>query len=266
MSMPNTRLRAVRRSLRLSQAELARAVRAAGERAGEPNSCSVTTIQRWEAGAEPRGAYLRALEMATGQPAENLGFASEQYGVDTRALSNAGDVRFTEAEPKSRTAPLNGIWRSTYEYESSGRGAWYTNAHYVMVLQHGTRLQVRSLPKTAGGRLLMDLTANGQAITGTWTEETNPGGYYRGAVYHGAVQMLLEPSGRKMDGKWAGFGRDYEVNTGPWSLELVTPDTSTEAQERYNRPVDTAAEPIPTGDPDTSSPLDQSAQDSATED
>ncbi|MBO0812102.1 MAG: helix-turn-helix transcriptional regulator [Microlunatus sp.] len=252
MPMPNTRLRAVRRSLRLSQAELARAVRAAGDRAGEPNSCSVTTIQRWEAGAEPRGAYLRALEMATGQPAENLGFASEQYGVDTQALSIAGDARFAEAESQSGTAPLNGIWRSTYEYESSGRGAWYSNSHYVMLLQQGSRLQVRSLPKTAGGRLLMDLTVNGQAITGTWTEETNPGGYYQGAAYHGAIQMLLEPSGRRMDGKWAGFGRDYEVNTGPWSLELVTHDTTPEAQEKYNRPVEASAESVSGDNPDTS--------------
>jgi len=74
-------------------------------------------------------------------------------------------------------------------------------------------------------------------ITGTWTEETNPGGYYQGAVYHGAIQMLVEPTGRKMSGKWAGFGRDFDVNTGPWSLELITHDTSPETMEKYNRPV-----------------------------
>ena len=173
--------------------------------------------------------------MATGQPAENLGFASERYGLDTRALDVGGE---TPREPETRpeTTPLNGIWLSRYEYESSGRGATFTSYHYVMVIQQGARLQVRSLPNTATGRLLMDLTVNGATITGTWTEETNPGGYYQGAVYHGAIQMLLEPTGRKMNGKWAGFGRDYEVNTGPWSLEFVTHDTTPEAQEEYNRP------------------------------
>lgn len=235
MAAPNTRLRAVRRSLRMSQAELARAVRAAGDRAGEPNSCTYKSVQRWESGAEPRGAYLRALEVATGQPAENLGFASDRYGLDTEALGMAGDL---QPEPRTETAPLNGIWLSRYEYESSGRGAWFSSAHYVMVIQQGARVQVRSLPDTAPGRLLMDLAANGQTITGTWTEETNPGGYYQGAVYFGAIQMLLEPSGRKMDGKWAGFGREFDVNTGPWSLELVTHDTTPEAQAKYNRPVE----------------------------
>jgi hypothetical protein len=242
LSEPNTRLLTLRRSLHMSRADLARAVRRAGERIGEPNACSVTTVQRWEQGAEPRGTYLRALELATGQPAENLGFhAAERYGVDTRALGVPGeDSREPDATPD--TSPLNGIWLSRYEYESSGRGARFTSSHYVLAVQHGARLNVRSLPGTAPGRVMMDLTVNGLTITGTWTEETNPGGYYQGAVYHGAIQMLLEPTGRKMAGKWAGFGRDFDVNTGPWSLELVTHDTSPEAQEEYNRPVPAEAD------------------------
>jgi hypothetical protein len=69
---------------------------------------------------------------------------------------------------------------------------------------------------------MMDLTANGQVLTGTWTEETNPAGYYKGAVYHGAIQLLLEPTGRKMTGKWVGFGRDFDLNTGPWTLDPGT--------------------------------------------
>lgn len=238
MTKPNTRLRAVRLAMRMSQAELARAVRAAGERAGEPNTCSDRQIQRWEAGAEPRGAYLRALELATGQPAENLGFrADERYNLDAGALGlPSDDAWLPETEPRSAMAPLNGIWLSRYEYESSGRSATFASAHYVMLLQHGAKLTVRSLRNTAPGRLMMDLTINGNAITGTWTEETNPAGYYQGAIYHGAIQMLLEPTGRRMAGRWAGFGRDFDINTGPWTLELVTTDTSPQAMAEYNRP------------------------------
>jgi transcriptional regulator with XRE-family HTH domain len=238
---PNNQLRAVRRSLHMSQADLAQAVRQAGARAGVPNGCTPQHIQRWEAGLvkEPRGSYLRALETATGQPAENLGFrADERYGLDTQALSTGAEA-WPDPQPYSETAPLNGIWLSRYEYESSGRGAWFASSHYVLVIQQSARVQARSLPGTATGRLVMELTVNGQAVTGTWTEETEPGGYYQGAVYHGAIQMLLEPSNRKMTGKWAGFGRDFDVNTGPWSLELVTHDTTPEAQERYNKPVAT---------------------------
>jgi hypothetical protein len=84
----------------------------------------------------------------------------------------------------------------------------------------------------------MDLTANGQVLTGTWTEETNPVGYYQGAVYHGAIQMLLEPTGRKMTGKWVGFGRDFDLNSGPWTLEFLTTGITDEALSEYGRPVD----------------------------
>lgn len=245
-TVPNNRLRAVRLGLRMSQADLARAIKAAGQRIGEPNSCTQQQVQRWERGLtrSPQAHYVRALEIVTGQPAENLGFASDRYGVDTRALATTED-QWLEAEAVSDTAPLNGIWLSRYEYESSGRGGWFTNSHYVLVVQQRGRVQVRSLPGTTPGRVLMDLTLNGQTLTGTWTEETNPNGYYQGAVYHGAIQMLLELSGRKMAGQWAGFGRDFDVNTGPWSLELVTHDTSPESQERYSRPV---VDKTPAGD------------------
>jgi transcriptional regulator with XRE-family HTH domain len=240
MGTPNTRLRAVRMAMRMSQSELAHAIRQAGERAGEPNGCTASQIRRWESGATsaPQGRSLRALEMATGQPAENLGFATEQYGADAGAFGIPGEGTWLpEDEPKPGTAPpLNGIWRSQYEYESTGRAGIFSNAHYVIAIQHGAKLQIRSLPGTSPGRLLMELTINGAVLTGTWTEETNPGGYYQGATYSGGIQMLLEPSSRKMTGKWVGFGRDFDMNTGPWSLELVSSSTGTAALEAYNRP------------------------------
>jgi hypothetical protein len=40
-----------------------------------------------------------------------------------------------------------------------------------------------------------------------------------------------------MTGKWVGFGRDFDLNTGPWTLELVTSDITDEATKEYSRPV-----------------------------
>jgi len=91
----------------------------------------------------------------------------------------------------------------------------------MAIVHHRTRMQVRSMPGSRS-RVLTDLTANGQVLTGTWTEETNPAGYYQGAVCHGAIQLLLEPTGREMTGKRVGFGRDFDLNTGLWTLELLT--------------------------------------------
>src|SRR5215472_3477729 len=211
---PNETLRAVRQGLLMSQGEFALAIRAAGQRAGEPNDCTKRLVQRWEAGyvtGVPRGNYARALEAVTGQPIENLGFmatgpARRQVLGATAAAAAAWAI--PESRAKGARGPLTGIWRSRYEYVSSGRGGkTFANSHYVMVIQHGDRLQVRSLPGTTPGRVMMDLTVSGPVLTGTWTEETDPGGYYRGATYHGAIQLTTGPSKTRLTGAWVGFGK-----------------------------------------------------------
>lgn len=246
---PNETLRAVRRGLLMSQGEFALAVRGAGERLGEPNDCSKRLVQRWEAGhvtGMPRGAYARALEAVTGQPIENLGFGAED-ATRRQALGMAGAAGVVaaaawmpDAKAKGARGPLTGIWRSTYVYTSSSRGQELTSEHYVMVIHRGNRLQVRSLPKTATGRVMMDLVADGPVISGTWTEETNPDGYYQGSTYSGAIHMLLDPTGHRMKGRWLGFNRDGEIQDGPWILNLVSADTAKAAAEQYNRPVEPA--------------------------
>ncbi len=169
-----------RLALRLSQDEMAVAIRDAGQRLGTPNGCSKRLVQRWEAGEVtlPRAVYIRALEYVTGKPVASPGFdtAAERYGLDPdEALATGCGPWIPVADPKTQPGPLTGIWLSSYDYESTGRGATFTSHHYVAVVQHGTRLQVRSTPGSRS-RLLMDLTANGQVLTGTWTEETSPAG------------------------------------------------------------------------------------------
>ena len=122
-----------------------------------------------------------------------------------------------------------------YEYYSSGRSASFISQHYVLVLQHGDRLTVQSLAGQKSA-LRMDLTLDGQVLTGTWTEQTQPDGYYRGGRYHGAIQMLVEPTGRRMTGKWVGFGKDGDVNTGPWSLIFQDGSTNKSTLARYDQP------------------------------
>jgi hypothetical protein len=247
---PNETLRAVRKGLLMSQGEFALAIRAAGQRAGEPNDCSKRLVQRWEAGyvtGIPRGTYARALEAVTGQPIENLGFSGEDtsrrqaLGMAGAAGMAAAAAWVPEAKAKGARGPLTGIWRSTYSYVSSSRGnKTFDSQHYVMVIQHGNRIQVRSLPKTAAGRVTMDLTVDGQVLTGTWEELTDPEGYYKSSTYSGAIHMLLDHTGHRMKGKWLGFNRDGGISDGPWVLDLVSADTSKTAVEQYNRPVESA--------------------------
>jgi hypothetical protein len=235
----------------MSQDEFARALRDAGTAAGAPNDASKRLVQRWEAGttAAPRPLYARALESVTGMPIESLGFPASTFarvsddgrgGHDLEdspiGIPVANGVRSPQASSREN---YSGVWLSTYEYVSSGRNnEVFTGKHHVVLLQHGNRLNGRSLPNASlnpDSPLTLDLQLDGNAVTGTWTEQTAREGYYQGARYFGALQMLAEPTGRRMAGKWVGFGRDFDVNTGPWELRLLDASTSKAALDQYNR-------------------------------
>ncbi|MEU0343164.1 helix-turn-helix transcriptional regulator [Streptomyces bobili] len=252
MTTPNSTLRAVRLGLLLSQDEFARAIRNAGQQAGTPNDASKRLVQRWESGETiaPRPVYARALEAVTGLPIDSLGFATPTLvrisedghgGHDLQdspvGIPAAGTAPSTQVAPRGN---YSGVWLSTYEYVSSGRdNKVFTGKHYVVLLQHGNRITGRSLPNGSlnpDSPLTLDLQVDGSTVTGTWTEQTATGGYYRGARYFGALQMLAEPTGRRMAGKWVGFGKEFDVNTGPWELRLMDTATTKAVLDSYNRP------------------------------
>lgn len=225
----------------MSQADLARSIRETGFKLGDPNGCNKAMIQRWESGKtrRPQARYLLALEEVFGQPSASLGFdADVRYGMDrAQAIAETGlDSVFPLPEPAESYGERSGIYLSVYEYPSSGRGGTFTGRHYALVLQRGARLMVRSVP-ASGSRLSMDLSANGRVVTGTWAEQTRSDGWYRGSVYTGAIQMLEDedPGRRRFAGKWLGFGKEGEINDGPWSLTLVDDRVNEEAVERWNR-------------------------------
>lgn len=249
----NDVLRAVRINMRLSQDELARRLRDEGARRGEPNDASKRLVQRWESGqvGYPRPVYARALEAVTGLPVEQLGFTTPvprahsdgRGGHDMDLGGGIADV--SAGEPVSRPARsvenYTGIWLSRYEYYSSGRDGTFTGAHYVVLVQHGNRIAGRSLPDSSSNPdspLTLDLEVDRNVVTGTWTERTAADGYYQGARYHGAIQLLVEPTGRRMAGKWVGFGKEFDVNTGPWELVFTDASTSKATMERYSHPPD----------------------------
>lgn len=252
VTAPNHALRAVRKSLRMSQDDFARALQVAGRRAGEPNDASKRLVQRWESGVimEPRPIYARALQAVTGMPIESLGFpaGAEAVVVDDGRGGHDLEVRATPSTSPGDVARQpqgnhSGIWLSRYEYFSSSREGAFVGQHHVVLLQHDDRLTARSIPGSSDSPLTMDLTVDGNVVTGTWIEQTASDGYYRGARYHGAIQMLVEPTGRRMVGKWVGFGKDMEVNTGPWALIFQDASTTKASIDHYGRPPGTDADP-----------------------
>jgi transcriptional regulator with XRE-family HTH domain len=129
---------------------------------------------------------------------------------------------------------LSGIWRSRYTYPSTGRGQDFTGEHYVLMRQKENRLVGQSLPHSVGSQLRLELTLDSSIATGTWRETTSSAGYYEGAVYHGTLQMVVDPVGTYMRGRWLGFGKEFAINTGPWELTRCETSTSKATQRTYH--------------------------------
>jgi len=237
---PNLALRHARERMHLSLDEFADRLRHAGA-----SSTSKRHVQRLESGTigMPRPSMIRALEAVTGLPITSLGFPA---GTDAMVIEDgrgghdlevlASRLPTASGGPGRAHGNHTGVWLSTYEYFSSGREGSFKNSHYVVLLQRDDRATIRSLNGPAKSLLTMELQIEGSVVTGTWAEETERDGYYRGAKYFGAIQMVADPTGRRMVGKWVGFGKEMETNTGPWVLTFIDESTSRDTLARYAEP------------------------------
>ncbi|MFI6443651.1 helix-turn-helix domain-containing protein [Kitasatospora sp. NPDC050543] len=248
MATPNETFKAVRISLRLSQDEFAKRLRQVGTERGEPNDASKRLVQRWESGEvrSPRPVYVRALEAVTRLSADRLGFESSHLptgvsmdGTGGHDLTRDALGVLVKGTPAPTGEDFSGVWLSHYEFYSSSREGTFTGLHHVVLTQHGNRITGRSLPGASSNPdspLSFDLTADRNVVTGSWVEQTASDGYYQGARYHGAIQLLVDPTGRRMAGKWVGFGKEFDVNTGPWELRLLDRSTAADVLTRFSEP------------------------------
>ncbi len=162
--------------------------------------------------------FSASLTLAAATPAVTVAAAEPSYA----AIPATGDDRLT------------GIWHSRYVYYSSDRKGEFEGEHYVVLRYQDSRLVGQSLPHSLDSRLRLELSVDGSIATGTWSERTSPGGYYKGATYHGTIQLLIDPMGRSMSGKWLGFGKNFRVNSGNWDLTWVDGSTSKRAMREYH--------------------------------
>lgn len=119
---------------------------------------------------------------------------------------------------------FSGIWRSHYQYHSDSRQGDFENEHYVSAQQEGNKVILESVPGSKSYlilRLIID-QHDDRVLTGTWQETTEESGHYKGATYHGAIQLVVDPEGKKhMSGKWIGVGKNRDINSGPWDFTYV---------------------------------------------
>lgn len=173
--------------------------------------------------AVSRRSLLLKLTAALTLTASSLATATDEAAA---ASSNHDD--------KATSSNFTGIWLSRYHYTSTGRGEDFVGEHYVVMHQRGDSLTAQSVPAGNGSLLMLDLNVRGTVATGTWAERTSPEGYYRGSVYHGAMQLVIDPMGKSMRGKWVGFDRQFEISSDTWELHWVEEATTAQALRKYH--------------------------------
>lgn len=109
---------------------------------------------------------------------------------------------------------LSGIWESRYAY-SGGKGH-----HQIRIDDSGDLVSAESLLMKDGSELHMELTRDRALLGGLWREKTSPTGTYRGTIFNGHVDFVLDVTLTKAKGMWVGHNRDKnKVNSGEWTLE-----------------------------------------------
>lgn len=129
---------------------------------------------------------------------------------------------------------FTGIWRSHYTYPSSTREGEFEGNHFMraQLVDGQLVMESESVKNVQQSYIIVRLTLNdnGKIATGTWQESTDPNGYYKGTNYYGALQLVISDDGKHMRGKWLGFGRNMEVNVGPWELEYLGKELPADAK------------------------------------
>jgi hypothetical protein len=116
---------------------------------------------------------------------------------------------------------FSGIWRSTFRYQSSGRGDQeFETEHYSIIHEKGDDIVIESLPSQNSYRVTR-LKLDGRVATGTWEQQNSEKGYYEGKRYWGAIQLVLDEDGKAMRGMWIGFGENMKVKSGPWEIVRI---------------------------------------------
>lgn len=116
-----------------------------------------------------------------------------------------------------RSYNLSGEWHSCYTFYSSSRQEQLTAEHDMAAHQDGNHLVFETVPGS-NSYIFIRLTIDGRTATGSWYETTNKTGPYKGATYHGALQLIFNTDRTKLKGKWIGFGKNFDVKDGPWEL------------------------------------------------
>lgn len=117
---------------------------------------------------------------------------------------------------------FSGLWHSSYQYVNALEPEGNISEHDVKMYKTGNQVVLQSIPNEEKSYLVARLTFDPSLnlLTGTWEEQTSPAGKYKGQVYYGAGQLLLESNSKRMHGKIVVYNHEMHIIAGDWDIVL----------------------------------------------
>jgi hypothetical protein len=142
-------------------------------------------------------------------------------------------VTTTDKLDRKSAKPYGSIWRCSYWYPSNVVVGNDVSEYLMRGYYDGDDIVFESLPAKDKSYMFVRLTVDGRIATGNWYENTSPTGEFKGAIYSGAGQLLVNPMSGAMEGQWAGAGYDHKLKqmriySGRWE---IFPATEQEIEE-----------------------------------
>jgi hypothetical protein len=119
------------------------------------------------------------------------------------------------------TYDFSGTWRSSYTFTTASPDADFTNEYDVKIHRAGNQLVIQSVPNDEGSYILLRLTLDDRLLTGTWYEHTAEKGHYKGVMYYGPLQLVMDKDGNAMRGNWLGVDDQMKMQGGEQTIVRV---------------------------------------------
>ena len=134
----------------------------------------------------------------------------------------------TQAAISNDALDFPGTWVCRYWYPNTKHNNREDISEYrAKITRHGNGYVLQSLPnmgETEGSHMEARFTVDGILVTGTFMENTSPGGDWVGMTYKGSFQLLLNDEHSRMEGSWVAAGYNNgqpRTFTGRWELALA---------------------------------------------
>lgn len=122
---------------------------------------------------------------------------------------------------------LPGIWRCCYYFPSNVHSGDDVSAYYVRIEPNEHAFVLHSLPNKLAAYLQGRFEVTDNLATGVWLEDTSPDGEFKGMLYGGVFQVIIDEDQRRMSGNWVGAGKDKQapkIYDGRWEMEYAGDD------------------------------------------